>query len=235
MSGSPSGPEAGVTPFIAVAVGLRFEAAIARRDRSVRICCGRGRGLGEALEAVIKDRGCAGVLSFGLAGGLDPALAAGQVVVASAVISAGSRIATDASWSERLLARGRGTLYRPVLGVCEPLPTRAEKLRLFRATGAAAADMESHLAARIASARNLPFAVFRVVADAADRDVPPAAIAAMRPDGTLDIGALMMCLARHPGQIPSLLALARDAWAARRTLAAPRGPLGRGFGRFDLG
>ena len=52
---------------------------------------------------------------------------------------------------------------------------------MFDKTGAFAADMESHVVARIANERQLPFAVLRVIADPANQRLPPAAI--QRPKG----------------------------------------------------
>ena len=50
-----------------------------------------------------------------------------------------------------------------------------------------AVDMESHVVgARSPRRHGLPFAVFRVIADAAQRALAPAALVGMRADGTVD-------------------------------------------------
>ena len=89
-------------------------------------------------------------------------------------------------------------------------------------TGAHAADMESHIAARVAAAHNLPFAAFRVVADPVHRRLPHAALVALKPDGSLAYGAIVESILRNPGQIPQLLRTARDAQAAFLTLFRSR-------------
>jgi len=64
---------------------------------------------------------------------------------------------------------------------------RDAKAKLYAATRASAADMESHVAARAARSRGLPFAALRVVSDAADRTLPPAACVALNPSGGIDL------------------------------------------------
>jgi hopanoid-associated phosphorylase len=214
-----------------VAVGLEFEARLARGARGARVCCAPGIRMTEALAAHIEP-GCAGVLSFGIAGGLDPNLRPGSAVVASTVIGRGrTAIATDADWTQALLALHLRAVHAPLLGVDAPATTPSDKMKLFSETGAAALDMESHIAGSIAARHGLPFAAFRVVADAAHRSVPRAALHGMRTDGSLDAMAVMRAMARAPSEITELLAVARHTWMARKTLVRAH----RGFGgRFGL-
>ena len=50
--------------------------------------------------------------------------------------------------------------------------TAEGKADLYRRSGAFLVDMESHIAARLAHARDVPFAALRVVADPAERTLP---------------------------------------------------------------
>jgi adenosylhomocysteine nucleosidase len=104
--------------------------------------------------------------------------------------------------------------------VATPVAHAADKARLFAATGAAVVDMESGAVAAVATAAGLPFAVLRVVCDPAGRDLPPAALVALDGDGAIAALGVLASLLRHPGQIPALLRLARDAAAARTGLRA---------------
>ena len=152
-------------PFVVVATGLQFEARLAHAGGATKVCCGRGTHMAVAL-ATATGTGCAGILSFGIAGGLDPQLRAGAVIVASSVIGAnGVKMAlpADERWSQLLLRALPQAMHAPVLGVDAPVTEPADKLKLFRQTGAAAADMESHIAASVAASHGLPFAVLRVV------------------------------------------------------------------------
>src|SRR5215510_9124373 len=59
---------------------LALEAGIARGP-GVSVLCNQGSGVRAALRAAI-ERGASGIISFGIAGGLAPHLAAGDWVVA---------------------------------------------------------------------------------------------------------------------------------------------------------
>ncbi len=96
----------------------------------------------------------------------------------------------------------------------------AAKRALFGATGAQAVDLESGAVASVAVAHGLPFAVVRAVCDPAERDLPPAALVALNPDGGIGLLAVLCSVVRRPGQIAGLLAVARDAALARRGLMA---------------
>ena len=109
-----------------------------------------------------------------------------------------------------------------------------DKRSLFETSGAAAVDMESHVAARLAAAHRLPFAVFRVVSDPAWRSLPPAAAIALRADGQVDVPGVLGSLLKHPGQLPVLARAALDAQSALRALRRGRRLLGAGLGFGDL-
>jgi adenosylhomocysteine nucleosidase len=70
----------------------------------------------------------------------------------------------------------------------------------------------------VAARHGLPFAVVRVICDPAGRALPPLALAALDGQGRIGAGRVLGSLLRHPGQVPALLELARDAWRARATL-----------------
>ena len=161
-------------------------------------------------------RGVAGLVSFGLAGGLDPALQAGALVVPAMVIEAGCCYRADPALSARL---GGMTALRALAGtaiLADPDAKRAA----HDATGAAIIDLESGAVARVAVRHNLPFAVLRAVCDPAGRILPPLALAALDAGGRIGIGRVLASLLRQPWQIPALLGLAGDAMRARSALAA---------------
>jgi adenosylhomocysteine nucleosidase len=82
-----------------VVVGLAFEARIAAGPGMRVICSGDGRNLVSSLakairEARLRKKDCGGLISFGVAGGLDPDLLPGTCVVGSAVLNGDSRTPT---------------------------------------------------------------------------------------------------------------------------------------------
>ena len=96
----------------------------------------------------------------------------GNWVVASTVRYRDRAIATDSKWTQELSKRLPGAVLADIVGSDTMVPTPAEKSHLFRTTGAVAVDMESHIAAEIAAAHQIPFAACRVIIDAAHRALP---------------------------------------------------------------
>ena len=199
---------------LGIIVGLAAEARLAR-GLSHRVEAGGGGAEGaDAAAARLVAQGAGALLSFGLAGGLDPGLAAGAAVLAEAVIDGdGKAWATDPKLTARF-----GTPSGSVLAAEAILVTVASKRQAWLATGAVAADLESGAVARVAALHGLPFAVLRAVCDPAQRNLPPAALTALDEDGHISAAALLRSLARRPGQIPDLIALGREAALARKTL-----------------
>lgn len=212
--------------FVLTVSGLAREARIAAGE-GVRPIAAGGARLVRLIEAAIGE-GARGILSFGIAGGLDPRLHPGDVVLATAITAGVERWPVDAAWRARLAARLSDSHAGHLAGADAPVLSPAAKQALA-AGGALAVDMESHIAARLAAAHDLPFAALRVVCDPAERAIPPAAIAGMREDGGTDLGAILRALLAAPGQLPAMIRLAGDARAAFAALERCRDLLGAGL------
>jgi hopanoid-associated phosphorylase len=169
-----------------------------------------------------------GIISIGIAGGLAPALPAGRWVVADTVLVDGQPVPTDPAWTDRIAARLPEAARGLLLGANTMVVEAARKAVLHRTTGALAVDMESHIVARVAGRHGLPFAAARVIADAAHRTLPPAARVGMRPDGAMDLPAVLRSLLAQPGQLPALIYTGLEAERGFRALL-------RGYRRLDLG
>lgn len=159
-------------------------------------------------------QGAKALVSFGLAGGLDPALRPGAVVIPSAVVSDRQALPADAA----LAGWFGGFTDHKLLGGFSIVVDPAEKQRLFAQSGAHAVDLESAPVARIAQAHGLPFLVVRAICDPAERGLPPAALVALDAQGGIGFGSVLRSIMTQPGQIPGLVMLARDAANARRAL-----------------
>ncbi len=187
-------------------------------------------GMGAALATIaarsLADAGVSALMSFGLAGGLDPVLAAGSIVLPSEVICRdGARFPTSAEWRGQL-ALAIGEHHTVVTGALlssgAPIDAVAAKSAAFRDTGAVAVDMESAGVAQLAAARHLPFIAVRVIVDTAVDALPRAVMAAGR-GGQVSIPRLIAGLAAAPRDLPALIRLARRYRAATRSLAAAAG------------
>lgn len=195
---------------------------------------GDAPALARGIEAAVAN-GVTAIMSFGIAGALDPALRPGTCIVAQAIVHNGVRWPVDATWSDAIARRPGITALRADIAGVDRVITRVEdKHSLFKTLGAVAVDMESHVAARLAAAHRLPFAVFRVVSDPAWRSLPPAAAIALRADGRVDVPGVLGSLLKHPGQLPVLARAALDAQSALRALRRGRRLLGAGLGFGDL-
>ena len=189
-------------------VGLAAEARIARGLGLVAIGGGMPAGATRAAERLVAE-GVRGLVSFGLAGGLDPTLRPGDIIVPAMV-----RVdRTDFATADLVGPTGGLLLAGTAIAA-----TRAAKQALFAGTGAAAIDLESGAVALVAQRHNLPFAVLRAICDPAERDLPPAALAALDAAGAIGTWRILLSLARRPAQLPGLVTLARDAAIARRAL-----------------
>jgi adenosylhomocysteine nucleosidase len=183
-----------------------------------------GIGFAAAARAAraLVEAGAAALASWGMAGGLDPALRAGSIFLPSEVISIdGTGLPTARHWRERLgaalaaqqpLERGR------LLSSSHAVAAVAEKDAIFRATGASAVDMESLAIAQIAAAEGLPFIAVRVIVDTAHDALPRAVVAAGR-TGHVQIWRLIGALALAPAEFPAVIRLAKQYRTASRSLA----------------
>jgi adenosylhomocysteine nucleosidase len=195
-------------------VGLTAEARIARRF-GYPVLAGGGTPEGAAKAAnLLVEQGVNALVSFGFAGGLDPALRPGTIVIPASILFDGKCYAADPTLANRF---GGLTGHR-LLGGTSVAADADSKRRLHETTQAHAIDLESGSVARVAQDHGLPFAAVRAISDAAERDLPPAALLALDGRGRIHLIRVLASLARHPGQLPALLSLASNAARARRAL-----------------
>jgi adenosylhomocysteine nucleosidase len=196
--------------------GLTAEASLLRRVGG-RVAIGGGTpdGALRAAETLVRDESVSALVSFGLAGGLDPGLPAGTLLVPRMILEPhGATFPCDI----RLTEMFGGTTTDAMVGGGHVAVTSEHKRALFASTGAAAIDLESVAVARVAAEHGLGFAALRAIADPAGRHLPPAALVALGPEGRIALIQILKSVLRRPGQIPDLIALGREAAAARRTL-----------------
>ena len=140
------------------------------------------------------------VLLAGLAGGLDPSLAVGDLILDA-----------DGEFGLR-----RGAIHTAAGIVSTP----DAKARLFARTGAAAVDMEGLAARRFANNLNLPFLHLRAISDAATDSLDPALLGWVDPFGKPRPFAAAAGLLRDPRRVAGVVRLARASQMALRCLSA---------------
>lgn len=185
-------------------------------------------GIGQTAAAEGATRlvaaGARALVSWGLAGGLDPALAAGTLVLPREVISAeGARFSVDRDWRERLsaaLSAAQPISAGALLSCREPIASRAEKAAAFRTTTAVAVDMESVAVAGVAASHKLPFIAVRAIVDTARDTLPRSLLAAAGASGVRRLERVWLSLLRSPADVAALIRLFARFHAARRSLAA---------------
>ncbi len=213
-----------MTAILAIC-GLKREARLLEKA-SVHVAVGGGFEVAPDIR---------GIISIGIAGALAPEMEVGDVVIAERVVTACEAFETDAKWTARLAASFPNATIGAILGRGTIADTAEVKALLHDATGAVAVDMESHLAADAALTHGLPFAALRVISDRADQSLPPAALVAMNPDGSIALGRVLWSVAKGPGQIGALIRTGRESDRAFAQLLRCVETLGPGLRGPDLG
>jgi hypothetical protein len=139
----------------------------------------------------------------GLAGALDPALRAGDVVIGE--------------WpGEMKLPVGalRGTIHTQLAIAATP----ADKATLFAQTQASAVDMEGAVVREWARGQGASFGAIRAISDRADQTLDPAVLGFIDPWGRIRPWALTRTLLLRPALVAHLIRVGNDSKAAARRL-----------------
>lgn len=170
-----------------------------------------GRGVERLLEIFDIEH----VIVVGITGAVENETPIGTLVLPAVVVNG----ATGAEYRPKQLGGGktRGTMW-----TSDELITDLDVISRLRANGVVALDMETAAVAEVCQRRNIPWSVFRAVSDRAtevslDDDV----FQLINRDGTFNLKMIGRFFAKHPGRLPALARVARDArLAAERAAAA---------------
>jgi nucleoside phosphorylase len=186
-----------------------FHAVAARHPGVITLIVGIGRvnaenSVRKFLAGFTPDL----VLTCGFAGGLNPDLKIGDVVI---------EIRNSKFEFRNLLAAGA----RLAKFYCADriATTVAEKAALREQTGADAVEMESAAIHAVCAEKNIPCVTLRVISDTAHEDLPLDFNALAKPDRSVDFGKLAWAIAKSPGKIPQLMALQKKTRLAAQELA----------------
>lgn len=213
-----------------VVVGIVKEAKFAQgKDITLLVSGASPERLAEALEKeIIHD--IRAVISFGVAGGLNPEIKTGEIINPDEVYFDGQTYATDAELNERfrsrLVAQGLFVQTGMIAGSTQVVASPEEKAKMFEMIGAAAVDMESHVAAAWAAEHGLPFAALRVISDAAHRSLPQAVLNAVTAEGEIRLRPIITGVLKDIRQVKKLLHAGLDSRKAFNKLAQCQALLG---------
>jgi adenosylhomocysteine nucleosidase len=167
--------------------------------------------------------GARALASFGMAGGLDPNLRAGTLLLPLAIVTVeGATFPCASEWRMRLIAACRAAQLSSGTLVTSraPVASVVAKAALHRSSGAAAVDMESAAVAQVAARGRLPFVALRAIVDEAAAAVPQAVLSSADAAGEVALARLLPALARRPQDLSALLKLGAGYRHACRTLRA---------------
>lgn len=154
------------------------------------------------------------LLTCGFAGGLVSELKVGDVIFE---IPSGGDDNSYAEVRSKLIAAGA----KPAKFFCADrvAVTVAEKKKLRDDTGADVAEMESGAVQSICAGLGIRCVTVRVISDAADDDLPLDFNQFLKEDKSLDMGRLMMAVAKAPWKMGALMQLQQNTKLAAQKLA----------------
>jgi hypothetical protein len=168
---------------------------------------------------VIQELNPERVISVGFAGALDSSLQVGQFFEPRIVINAADGVRTEVGAGEGILVSSA-----TVAG-------KEQKMRLAKAYGANAVDMEAAAVALGAQARGVEFGALKAISDAADFDLPALARFVAK-DGSFHSVGFACYVAVRPWLWGTTIALARNSSKASHALCSA---LVNYLGRENLG
>jgi len=199
---------------LGIVCGMEAEARtlgpVRDHDRVIVIVTGGRADRVDRAARRFLNEGCIRMLSWGVAGGLDPRLQPGEALMPDMVETLeGERfaLARHAALGDAAAEEAPGAL---MLGVDAPVLSAGDKATLYHATGAVAVDMETHRLARIGAEYAVDTLAIRAVADPAERDLPAYLADALDGHGRPRLGHVLGGLIRRPGTLGALLGLRRD-------------------------
>lgn len=201
----------------------KYRASITNHSDLSLVVSGMGSERAKLAARQLVEDGVDLLLSWGSAGGLDPELETGQLILPSKLVNDSGEEnpvsdQIDVQFINLMAKDTQTTLDSSLVSVETTLKTTEEKQALFNASGAAAVDMESESIASVAREKAVACAVVRVVLDGADRCLPKFVDGAVDEFGSVKVAPLIRSLLRHPKDLLLLPSLMSESGIAMRSL-----------------
>ncbi len=214
---------------------LSFNKETPIAENTVIWFCGIGGCAARHAATELQAGGVGALVSFGVAGALEPGLKSGDLVLPKSILVADKKYPTTSVWRNQLQQSLRSLQLNIVDDnlVSSPttLTTEREKRQFAETTGACAVDMESGAIAEIAAQSGIPFIVIRAIIDPVEFSPPEMLLSAIKPDGSVNALRLTTLILNRSVPISSLLHLAKGMRAARKTLITVIQSVGVQLGR----
>ncbi len=180
----------------------------AENGETALVCGGIGaEAARRATEAIIREVNPERVISVGFAGALDESLDVGDVLQPRTVINAADGARTDVGSGEGILVSSS-----TVVG-------KEQKIRLAKAYGAGAVDMEAAAVAQGAEARGIGFGAVKAISDTSGFSMPEID-SFVAHDGSFHSVGFACHVALRPWLWRTTIALARNSARASRALCS---------------
>lgn len=208
--------------MVSQADSKEYQTAIANRSELKLIVSGMGSDRAEIAARSLVEEGVDFLISWGFAGGLDPVLGSGALIIPAALVTPEGQEHPASLHIDRPFLEAVATtvqvLDKPLVSVEKAVTTVEEKQMLFSKSGAVAVDMESAAIASVAQDTGINFAAVRAVLDGANRSLPRFIDQAVDEFGSVKIGSFIRSLARYPSDLFTLSSLMRGSGIAQRCL-----------------
>lgn len=200
-------------------------------EGSVVWLSGMGDDAARSAATELLELGVTSLVSFGIAGALDPKLSSGDLILPESILA--GKIPQDdedglfsypvsLEWRDRVeaLLPPHLTIVGGTLTTSPGVLASAKaKLELGAVTGACAYDMESAAIAEVAAKYEAPFIAIRAITNPVDFSPPAELLHAIQPEGSIKILHLLSLLYQGSVDVATLLHLGKEIREARRTLA----------------
>lgn len=204
--------------MIAIAFALEFEGAFFRAKHDPRLRVGvwllgaMGIAAAQSLEKKLGQNQPALVISAGFAGGLQPNLQIGDLLIGTNY--------SDPRISDAL-SLGEGWHRGSLLTEAAIVERAEDKRRLAAHSGCLAVDLETAHLAKVCAARGIPMLSVRCISDAEADDMPVPADILMSPkNGRPEPLLLFRHLVANPSSVAGFNRLLKNAKVAQTRLAA---------------
>lgn len=174
-----------------------------------------------ATQAVIAGHKPKWIVSAGFAGGLDPRLKRGDILLVDSLADIeGHRLSIDIKPSPEWLASTRGLHVGRLVTVDKLVRRPDDKRALGEAREALAVDMESWAVGEVCRQDKVRFIAVRIISDAVDDELPAdVERLMMQKDRASQLGAAAGAIWRRPSSIKDMYKLKEDALVASDKLA----------------